>query len=90
MVLTYIQMVAMRCVGVEKLLSRLAADTASVDGAAVAEAAHATEPGATVLATGAITSQLSMLLSELPEQLPLPSDKHRGLRCRSSSRLTLL
>lgn len=60
--------------GVEKLFeSACVADTASVDGAAVAEAAHATEPRrVTVLATGAITSRVVDAAQRAAEQITAP------------------
>lgn len=60
--------------GVEKLFeSACAADTASVDGVAVAEAAHATEPRrVTVLATGAMTSRVVDAAQLAAEQIAAP------------------
>lgn len=60
--------------GVEKLFeSACAADKASVDGAAVTEVAHATEPRrVTVLATGAITSRVVEAAQRAAEQVAAP------------------
>ena len=60
--------------GFEKLFeSDCAADTASVDGVAVTEVAHATEPRrVTVLATGAITSRVVEAAQRAAEQVAAP------------------
>lgn len=68
--------------GVEKLFeSACVADTASVDGAAVAEAAHATEPRrVTVLATGAITSRVVEAAQRVAGQLAATSEQAAAVK----------